>query len=93
MITIKRSEEGHKGQFTAFVQEEQAGLMTYTWTGDDRFIIDHTEADPKFKGKGVGKQLVLAAVEYAREKGVSIIPLCPFAQHVFDKTTEIQDVL
>ena len=32
-------------------------------------------------------------VEYAREKGIKIIPLCPFAKSVFDKTSEFKDVL
>jgi hypothetical protein len=37
--------------------------------------------------------MVLKAVEYARENGIKIIPLCPFAKSVFDKTPEIRDVL
>lgn len=92
-MEIKRTENGHKGQFTAFLDGEQAGVMTYTWAGEDRFIIDHTEADPKFAGRGVGKNLVLAAVDFARERKVSIVPLCPFANSVFQKVKEIQDVL
>lgn len=92
-MRIERTEHENKGQFTAYLDDEQAGMMSYTWAGSDRFIIDHTEADPKFKGRGVGKSLVLAAVEYAREKKVSIIPLCPFAKRVFEKTEEIRDVL
>ncbi|HZH55168.1 MAG TPA: GNAT family N-acetyltransferase, partial [Sphingobacteriaceae bacterium] len=50
-------------------------------------------ADLKFKGRGVGKSLVLAAVDYAREKKVSIIPLCPFAKRVFEKSEDLRDVL
>jgi uncharacterized protein len=67
--------------------------MTYTWAGDSKFIIDHTEVNEGFNGKGVGKKLVLAAVDYARANNVKIIPLCPFAKSVFDKTEEIRDVL
>lgn len=93
VMEIKRTESVQKGQFTAYLDGEQAGLMTYSWAGDARFIIDHTEADPKFSGHGVGKSLVMAAVEYAREKKVSIIPLCPFAKSVFERVKEIRDVL
>ena len=67
--------------------------MTYTWAGDSKFIIDHTEVSPDFNGKGVGKKLVIAAVEYARANNLKIIPLCPFAKSVFDKVEEIRDVL
>lgn len=67
--------------------------MFYVWAGDDRIIIEHTETDEKAKGKGLGKQLVLAAVDFARGKGISVIPLCTFARGVFDRVPEIRDVL
>jgi predicted GNAT family acetyltransferase len=49
--------------------------------------------NPGNNGKGFGKMMVMKAVEYAREKGIKILPLCPFAKSVFDKTPEISDVL
>jgi len=92
-MEIKRDDNGKKGQFSALVNEEEAGLMTYTWAGDHKFIIDHTEVNPDYSGQGVGKKLVMAAVEFARENGLKILPLCPYAKSVFDKTPAIQDLL
>jgi predicted GNAT family acetyltransferase len=92
-MTITQNNGEKKGAFIAIEDGVQAGEMTYSWAGTDKFIIDHTEVDPSFGGKGVGKLLVMAAVEYAREKGIKILPLCPFAKKVFDKTPEIADVL
>ena len=43
--------------------------------------------------KNAGYQLVSAAVEYARENAIRIIPLCPFANSVFKKKSELGDVL
>lgn len=67
--------------------------MTYSWAGDSKIIIDHTEVNAEFNGRGVGKQMVMAAVDFARENNIKILPLCPFAKSVFDKTEEIKDVL
>jgi len=92
-MQVKQINEGHKGYFAAVENETEAGRMTYTWVGDTKFIIDHTEVNPAFNGKGVGKQMVVAAVEYARENQLKIIPLCPFAKATFDKNTDLQDVL
>ncbi len=42
-------------------------------------IIEHTEVDESLEGKGVGKQLVHTAVEYARTHNIKIstaVPLC-----------------
>lgn len=82
-----------RGYFEAVEDGKEAGKMTYTWAGDTKFIIDHTEVSPDFNGKGVGKKLVMAAVDYARANNLKIIPLCPFAKSVFDKVEEIRDVL
>ena len=67
--------------------------MTFVFAGNDKIIIDHTEVNEGNNGKGYGKKMVSKAVEYAREKNIKIIPLCPFAKKVFDKTPEFRDVL
>lgn len=92
-MEIQQINDTRRGYFEAIEEEKEAGKMTYTWAGDSKFIIDHTEVNEGFNGKGVGKKLVLAAVDYARANNVKIIPLCPFAKSVFDKTEEIRDVL
>ncbi|VXD13341.1 GNAT family N-acetyltransferase [Marinoscillum sp. 108] len=92
-MEVKQEETGHKGSF--YVEQEGLRLaeMTYSWAGNDRIIIDHTEVSDKLRGMGVGLQLVEQAVAFAREKGISIIPLCPFARSVFNKKPDLKDVL
>jgi predicted GNAT family acetyltransferase len=46
-----------------------------------------------YNGKGVGKEMLEAAVDFARKNGKTIIPLCPFAKATFQKHEELQDVL
>ena len=67
--------------------------MTFVFAGPNKIIIDHTEIFPGNEGKGLGKKIVSKAVETAREKQWKVIPLCPFAKKVIDKTPEFQDVL
>lgn len=92
-MIIQREENGSKGAF--FIEElgERQAMMTYTMAGPQRMIIDHTEVSDALRGKSAGKQLVAAAVEHARAHQLKIIPLCPFAKSVFDKTPAFQDVL
>lgn len=92
-MEVRRDDNGKKGKFSAWANEKEAGLMTYTWAGEQKFIIDHTEVSPEFSGQGVGKQLVMAAVAFARQNGLKILPLCPYAKSVFEKTPAIHDVL
>jgi predicted GNAT family acetyltransferase len=92
-MEILQVDNGIKGKFYILENNIQEAEMTYTWVGTERFIIDHTEVSEVLKGKSAGKQMVLQAVAFAREKGLKIIPLCPFANSVFQKTPEIKDVL
>ena len=84
---------GSKGYFYVSVDGKQEGKMTFVFAGNDKIIIDHTEVNLGNNGKGYGKKMVDKAVEYAREKNIKIIPLCPFAKKVFDNTPEFRDVL
>lgn len=67
--------------------------LTYVPTGDDQITIDHTEVSEELRGEGVGKELVAAAVKYAREHQKTIVPVCPYARKVIEETPEYQDVL
>lgn len=40
----------------------------------------HTEVPQALRGRGLGKQLVRAALEYAREHQLTVIPSCPFVK-------------
>ena len=92
MQMIEHEQKGHKGAF--FVEEEGKRLaeLSYTMAGT-KVIIDHTDVDDRLRGQGAGKQLVKAAVEWARAEQRKLMPLCPFAKSVFDKTPQYADVL
>jgi len=92
-MKIEQFNQENKGYFLALDGDIEAGRMTYSWAGNDKFIIDHTDVNPNYKGKNIGKQMIMKAVEFARENKILIIPLCPFAQSVFEKVDEIKDVL
>lgn len=92
-MQIEQFNRESKGHFAASDEGKKAGIMTYSWAGQDKIIIDHTEVEEEFRGKNVGKELVYAAVKYARENKIKVMPLCPFAKKVFDREKEIQDVL
>ena len=91
-MEIIQENNDRKGVFYAKENDKEMGEMTYVWAGN-KIIIDHTEVNPIYKGKGIGYALVEKAVEFAREKGIKIMPLCPFAKATFDKKPEYADVL
>lgn len=92
-MEIQHKNHSTKGHFFYEVDGLLKAEMTYSQAGNDKIIIDHTEVDASLKGQGVGYQLVEAAVNYARERHLKILPLCPFAAAVFKKKNEYSDVL
>jgi predicted GNAT family acetyltransferase len=92
MQMIEHEQQGHRGAF--FVEDEGRRLaqLTYTMAGK-KVILDHTEVDDALRGTGTGRKLVAAAVEWAREEELQVLPLCPFARSVFDQSPEFGDVL
>lgn len=67
--------------------------MTFSVVNPRFIIIDHTEVDDSLRGEGVGKQLLQKIVDHARQNEIKIMPLCPFAKHVFEEDESLQDVL
>jgi predicted GNAT family acetyltransferase len=92
-MQVLHEDDNTNGRFYVAENNELLAEMTYKWHNDHVFIIEHTEVSDKLAGKGVGKQLVNAAVEFARANDYRIIPVCPFAAKVFEKTREYHDVL
>jgi len=84
-MVIQQSDNGKGGSFYIKEGDEQLAEMTYRWQDDHVFVIDHTEVSEKLEGKGVGKQLVHAAVEFARANEHKIVPVCPFAKRSGEK--------
>ena len=92
MDEIRHERAGHKGAFVWLRDGERLAAMSYTVAGT-RVIIDHTDVDDRLRGTGAGKKLVAAAVEWARKENARLMPLCPFARSVFEKTPDYSDVL
>jgi uncharacterized protein len=96
-MNTQHTDDGHKGIF--FIADDNStkgkhlAEMTYVYAGETKIIVDHTDVDESLKGQGVGRMLLSSLVEYVREKGLKVIPLCPYAKSQFDKDESIRDVL
>jgi predicted GNAT family acetyltransferase len=91
-MNIEHEAQGHRGAFFIVEDGRRLAELTYTVAGT-RIILDHTDVDDSLRGTGAGKKLVAAAVDWARTENHRLMPLCPFARSVFDKTPEFGDVL
>lgn len=91
-MNIQQENNLENGRFFIEVNGKDVAEMIYDWR-PDLMVIMHTEVDDSLSGQGIGKQLVAAAVEYARAQHVKIHPVCPYAKKVMERTPEYADVL
>jgi predicted GNAT family acetyltransferase len=92
-MLIRNNQVGKKGLFFVGQDGAIAAELAYNLQLPGKMVIEHTEVDSSLEGKGVGRELVQKAVDFARTHDLKIIPLCPFAKSLFDKTEAWRDVL
>jgi uncharacterized protein len=56
---------------------EQRAMLVYR-VGAGEITLLHTEVLAAWEGRGIGTHLTKAALDYAREAGLTVVPRCPF---------------
>ena len=71
---------------------EVPGFIAYR-RGEGVITLVHTDVDPKWEGKGVGSELVRAALDDLRARGLKVRPLCPFVAAFIKRHPEYEDLV
>jgi predicted GNAT family acetyltransferase len=72
------------GGSTAFIE--------YKLSGDTLFLI-HTEVPGELEGKGVGGAIVQKSLQYAKDNGYKIVPICPFVRSYLERHKEWNEIV
>ena len=59
----------------------------------DRIVFTHTGVPPQHEGRGIGSALIRFALASARQRGLKVIPVCPFFAAFIRRHSEEQDLL
>jgi predicted GNAT family acetyltransferase len=86
---VRNNEARHQYELEV---DGQLALAAYRLR-DGRITFTHTEVPDALAGQGVGKRLVKAALDDVRERGLKVVPACPFVKHYVDTHPEEQDLL
>ena len=60
---------------------------------EGKIMFTHTEVPESHEGQGIGTELIVAGLAVARERGLQVIPICPFFAAYMRKHAEVQDLL
>lgn len=79
-----------------YAQDENDKVLaeiTFPDIDDSTVDINHTFADPSFRGQGIADRLVRAAAESLDRTHKQAVVSCPYAQHWFEKHPEFRHIL
>jgi hypothetical protein len=85
---IRHNEHLHR--FEAGVAPELAKL-NYKLRGQS-VDLTHVEVPEQYQGQGLAGNLASAALTWAREKGLKVIPSCPYVKGYLGKHPEFADL-
>lgn len=83
---VVRNDE--KSRYEILLGDTVAGYTAFHPDAHGRLVFNHTVVDPAFEGRGLGKQLVAAAMNDVAARGETVVPVCPFVVR-FLNTTEV----
>jgi hypothetical protein len=91
-LHVADAPERHRYEARLGAGGELAALVTYdlseTW-----IALLHTEVQERFEGLGIGSQLIERVFDDVRQRGLRIIPRCPFVVRWLERHPEQHDVL
>lgn len=81
-----------KHRFEADLGDGSLAIADYLLR-DGRMVFAHTEVPTAHEGQGIATALVRFALQFARERELKVVPVCPFFAAYIDKHPEEQDLL
>lgn len=66
--------------------------VEYTMT-DEKINLYHTFTHPALRGKGLAALVVRAALEFAKENNLKVIPTCSYVQSFITKNAEYKNLV
>jgi predicted GNAT family acetyltransferase len=74
-VTVADNADGERYEIR--VGDQLAGFLQYRLRPGLIELV-HTEIDEEFEGRGLGSKLISFALNDARDRGLAVLPFCPF---------------
>ena len=89
---MKVLDNSERHRFEIDLGDGQFAFAEYTLPAG-KIMFTHTEVPESHEGRGIGTVLIEAGLAAARERGLKVIPICPFFAAYMQKHAEVQDLL
>jgi predicted GNAT family acetyltransferase len=69
----------------------QLSVADYQLRGGE-MVMTHTFVPPALRGRGIAEKLVRTALEYARQEGLRVFPVCSYVEAFLQRHSEYSDL-
>jgi uncharacterized protein len=81
-----------QSRFEIHVGGERAGLVQYHLQ-EGALALIHTEVGDEFQGLGLASKLARSVLDSARERGLAVLPYCPYIAGWIRKHPDYRDLV
>ncbi|MEC9485394.1 MAG: GNAT family N-acetyltransferase [Candidatus Izemoplasma sp.] len=74
-------------------EQEAIAEITFKYSEPSVIIINHTFVSPELRGQGIAGKLLNKVIDMAREKDLTIVPLCSYAARKMIDNPKYEDLL
>ena len=71
--------------------DDQLSKLDYMQDGNS-IVMTHVGVYPEHRGQGIAGKLTQVALEYAKEKSLRVIPMCPYIAAYIRRNTRYEDL-
>jgi predicted GNAT family acetyltransferase len=87
---VVRDEE--HGEYSAVVEDEQVGRMTFQLFGS-RIALISTKVGPEYRGQGIATELIWRVLDDVRSRGETVTVICPLVRAFIDGHPEYASIV
>jgi predicted GNAT family acetyltransferase len=89
-ITV--ADNADRERYEIRVNGRLAGFVKYGLRPESIELV-HTEINDEFEGRGLGGRLISFALDDARERGLAVLPTCPFVNDYIQRHRQYAELV
>jgi uncharacterized protein len=86
------ADNADRERYEVRVEGKLAGFVKYRLRAESIELV-HTEINEEFEGRGLGSQLISFALDDAQERGLAVLPFCPFVNDYMQRHRQYADLV
>jgi predicted GNAT family acetyltransferase len=91
-VELRVADNPDKTRYEILADGEIAGFIDYQLSQNDVAFL-HAETDAHLRRRGIGGRLVQGSLDSARERGLMVLPYCPFVRRWIGEHPEYADLV